>query len=295
MPTDLERRLISGGPPPREPDRFAELETYAKQQRQRGEEAIAVNRNYKLMRGVVAELNAAIQTAAPYVAPDGRYADSEYYQAALNEARSARRNGVAAAIAPIVERFEQAERDLLDSFTKSALPSVQDVKPTAQQAATLAVQLAQVQVLDPRAFLDLCWSAISAVDAVTCAALYPVARSFTRDNRYRDLASQSPTGKGDPVAEAVRGFELVLTTWEHHAARVARRIVPVLDDEMRIVANAILAKGEPWVEYLPPRADGRSALVPHLDVEGRAPNAFAPPLDDPEWYEFGEPPFPIVR
>jgi hypothetical protein len=293
MPTTLERKLISGGPPSAEPDRFAELETYAQRQRQRGEEAIAVNRNYKQMRGVVAELNGALTTAAPYAPPPTEYADSQFYQEALSRALGNRRQAIADALAPVVERFEQAERDLLDTYAKTALPTVQDVKPTAQQAATLAVQLAQVLVLDPAAFLDLCWSVIAATDVVTAAALYPVARSFKRDARYQDFTSQSPLGKGDPLADAIRGFELVLTTWEHHAARIARKIVPILHEEMRLVASQVLATGEPWVEKYPARADGRSAVVPHLDVPGREPNGFAPPLDDPELYEFG-PSVPVV-
>lgn len=289
-----------------DPDAERRLLDHARTQREQGERAVAASAALESMRQIKRELVAATQPIADRL--HGIEADEIRplpEQLMTISARGAEREQL---VGQLVEKVSEAMKgfrkrgaEVLASYPKTELPELRDLKITAEQSNTLQAIISIAPYQQPADFLKTCWNAALALDAPTCVALLNLARSFKDDQRYHFERQDQPISGGDPLSVAIEAMELVRITWENHAARIAREIVPRLHAQAEMVAQQITSPPYGWTDLLSARLyrhDGRHSMTPDLaplDGEPQAIQALVPPLDDPEWYEHKRSPFPVIR
>jgi hypothetical protein len=282
------------------------LLAHARKQREQGERAVAASAALAAMQRVKVEL---VERTRGFVSKIRAVAEDEAREPGLQlltprfagEEREQAVGQLVETVTAIMTAFREQERKLLASYPKVDPPELRDLKVSPEEASTLAVLLAQAPLVRPADFLRTCWNAALALDGVTCVALLPVARSFRDDPRYQLVTGDQPIRGGDPLAVVVEALELVRVTWENHAARIVRKLVPRLHAQAETVAQQIASPPYGWTGLMSARLyrpDGRHALTPDLDPLPGEPTpdaALVPPLDDPDWEVYDKSPYPVVR
>lgn len=304
MTTNLRLLLTAS---PGEPDPKQRVLDYARGQRKKGEEAVAASSTLRSMRQFLrvaaSETRAVAQILRNVAADEQQLSDlQKLTPAGRAEQRAQALADRDAKLRPLVEQFQRQRADVLASYPKTELPTLSDLTLTTEQLTKITTLSLQAQHMRPEAFVERAWRAIHSFDTPTAVALRDFAEMFRDDPRYQRDALKRVTGDADPLGAVLRGIDMIRTTWEHHAARIVREVVPRLTGNVEAVVAMFGEDPDGWPGAdqslsgrlaTARRADGRLAVFPELDpLDGDAPSHV---LDDPAWYAENDrqPPFPV--
>jgi len=269
---------------PADSDPKQRLLDYAAGQRAKGERAVAASSTLRALRAIKTRLAADTQpivnelhgVAADEALPEEQRRMTSRAQGEQRERLIAQLVGT---VAERVTNYTKLEQALLAEFPKVKPPEWRDVAVPPEKSAKLGAEAESLSRLRPADFLTKCWNAALELDVATCVYFLPIAKSFQDDPRYAALAGASPLGAADPLAEVIAAFEMVRVTWENHAARIAREVLPRLRAQAELVAQTIVAPPYGWTGSFA----GRVVPSTTPDLDDPAP-PHARPLDDPERY-----------
>lgn len=295
---------------PSDDDPKQRLVDYAKGQRERGEQMVAASSTLKSLRRINQQLVAQTQPIVSQLrdlrADATKPLDGQMMTPNAREIR--RRELVeqlSKASTAVTDHARGWERSLLSDFNATRLREWGDLTPTPEQSAKVSVTLTQIMNprLRPDTLTQLCWDAVLNFDTATALAIRPSVEAYADHPQYQaygDAMARANDGV-DPLTEVLRAIDLMRTTDANHAARIVRQILPRVHDNIDTMAATIAAEPYGWLDRgdfsgslnHQRRPDGRLVLTPELDpLSGDPPTRV---IDDPEWYEFDQPPFPVIH
>lgn len=169
--------------------------------------------------------------------------------------------GLTGAVAGVLERYNEAERDLLDGYPPARPGAGPLTDADAKRVMTL---LGQLPHLSPAELVGGLTEALARYDHPVVDALLPIARSRRGRPEYEELGAGL---EANPLDEAIALAEMLVTTtrdgWRAAAREEALRVAARYRAQVERVAEAYLdAEQVPLVRRV---GDGRLGIAPDLD------------------------------